>query len=82
MKDESFEKRKFEDALDRLEDIIDGLQNGSLSLEDSIDKFEEGIKLVKACRKELDAAETKVNMLLKDVNGNMKEVPFSAGSEE
>ena len=47
---------KFEEALKKLEKIVDDLESGNLSLDDALDKYEEGIKLSKMCAKKLEAA--------------------------
>ena len=56
----------FEDSLAKLEGIVDALEDDDVSLEESVKKFEEGIKLVKDCQKELQEAELKVNKLMGD----------------
>lgn len=56
-------KPKFEEALARLERIVTEIEEGKVSLEESIDKYAEGIKLVKHCRGILDAAEQKIQLL-------------------
>ena len=56
----------FEDSLAKLEGIVDALENNDVSLEESVKKFEEGIKLVKDCQKQLQEAELKVNKLMGD----------------
>ena len=58
----------FEVSLKKLEKIIDKLEDGDISLEDSVKSFEEGIGLVKECKKQLSQAELKVKKLLD--NGN------------
>jgi len=73
---------KFEDALDRLENIIGMLQGGSLTLDESLKTFEEGISLVRICQERLDKSESKIELLLKDCNGNISKVPFDAKTEE
>ena len=50
----------FEDSLAKLEGIVDALEDNDVSLEESVKKFEEGIKLVKDCQKQLKEAELKV----------------------
>lgn len=50
----------------RLEDIVRELESGEVSLEDSLKRFEEGIKLSRLCSKKLDAIEKKVSILLQD----------------
>jgi exodeoxyribonuclease VII small subunit len=66
----------FEQSLKRLEAIVDQLEKGDLALEDSLKLFEEGVKLSSACKKELDAAEGKVQVLIKQRDGSLKAEPF------
>ena len=68
----------FEDSLKQLEAIISKLERGDLPLEDSVRLFEEGIQLSDACKTELENAEGKVQMLLKQKDGSMKPGPFPA----
>jgi len=68
---------KFEESLQRLEKIVDELEKGELPLEKTLGLFEEGIALSAACRKELEAAEGKVEILLKQ-NGKLQPEPFEA----
>ena len=68
---------KFEECLRRLEKIVDELEKGDLSLEKALGLFEEGIALSTSCRKELEAAEGKVEILLKQ-NGKLQPEPFDA----
>ncbi|MDB5083142.1 MAG: exodeoxyribonuclease small subunit [Bacilli bacterium] len=58
------EGHSFETAMQRLEQIVKQLENGDLSLEDSIERFQEGMKLSKLCRDKLDQAEQKIEMLV------------------
>ncbi|HEV3151410.1 MAG TPA: exodeoxyribonuclease VII small subunit [Acidobacteriaceae bacterium] len=67
---------KFEESLKQLETIVGQLEKGDLPLEDSIKLFEEGIHLSAVCKEELDAAEGKVQILLKQRDGSMKAEPF------
>lgn len=69
-------KVTFEAAMKQLEQIVQELESGNLSLEDSIKKFEEGIKLSKFCSSKLDETEKKITLLLKDQDGNVIEKPF------
>ena len=66
----------FEHSLKKLEAIVDKLEKGDLSLEESVKLFEEGVELSAACKKELDAAEGKVQMLMKQRDGSLKDAPF------
>jgi exodeoxyribonuclease VII small subunit len=56
---------KFEEALKKLEDIVSKLEAGDMSLEESLSKYEEGIKLSKICSRQLEAAKSKVELLMK-----------------
>lgn len=69
-------EKKFEAALARLEEIVQELETGDLPLEQSLKFFEEGIKLSRICNKRLEEAERKVELLLKDVSGNITAQPF------
>jgi exodeoxyribonuclease VII small subunit len=71
---------KFEDCLQRLEKIVDELEKGNVPLEQAIKLFEEGVQLSNSCRKELDAAEGKVEILLKQ-NGKLQAEPFEPSAE-
>lgn len=72
---------KFEDCLVRLETIVQELEKGDVSLEKSLTLFEEGMKLSGACRKELEEAEGKVEILLKQ-NGKLQAEPFDPETEK
>lgn len=67
---------KFEDALKKLEAIVDKLERGDLPLEASLKAFEEGVKLSRICTKMLDDAEKKIEILMKDESGKLKTEPF------
>ena len=58
-------KEKFEEALQRLENIVRRMEAGDLSLEESLKAFEEGVRLARFCAKKLDEAERRVDILLK-----------------
>ena len=68
---------KFEECLQRLEQILTELERGEIPLEKSLQLFEEGMTLSKACRKELEDAEGKVEILLKQ-NGRLQAEPYEA----
>ncbi|HHU92929.1 MAG TPA: exodeoxyribonuclease VII small subunit [Halanaerobiaceae bacterium] len=76
-------KINFEDALARLEEVVKELEDGGLSLEKSLELFEEGVRLVKFCKLELDQAEKKIEIVLKkDEDYNEVEVvPFNVEEE-
>jgi exodeoxyribonuclease VII small subunit len=66
----------FEESLKKLESVVEQLEKGDQSLEESLKLFEEGVGLSAACKKELDAAEGKVQMLIKQRDGSLKTEPF------
>ena len=66
---------KFKECLQRLEKIVQDLEKGEVSLEKSLTLFEEGVQLSSACRKELEQAEGRVEVLLKK-NGKLQAEPF------
>lgn len=72
---------KFEESLSRLEKIVDELEKGDIPLDKALGLFEEGIQLSGSCRKELEAAEGKVEILLKQ-NGKLQAEAFEGASEK
>lgn len=76
----------FEKALADLEKIVEKLEKGDLPLNESLALFEKGVKLARYLREELEKAEKKIEILLKDEKGEVKEEPFKpeeeASSEE
>ena len=71
---------KFEECLRRLEKIVQELEKGDAALEKSLALFEEGMQLSAACRKELEEAEGKVEILLKQ-NGKIQVEAFEPHTE-
>jgi exodeoxyribonuclease VII small subunit len=67
---------KFETSLKKLEDIVRRLEGGSLTLEDSLKVFEEGVRHSAFCAKKLDEAEHRVEVLLKHKNGTFARESF------
>ncbi|HET9742802.1 MAG TPA: exodeoxyribonuclease VII small subunit [Terriglobales bacterium] len=68
---------KFEDCLQQLEKIVEQLERGDLPLEQSLKLFEEGVRLSNSCRQELESAEGKVEILIKQ-GGKLQPEPFAA----
>ena len=68
-------QKTFESAMARLEQITEELEDGEISLEKSLKKFDEGIKLAEFCNAQLTEARAKVEMLL-EKNGRLQAVPF------
>lgn len=69
-------EKKFEDKIKDLENIIEVLENGEVSLDESIKKYTEAMKLVKECDAELKNIETKVNKIVNE-NGNLEDFEVS-----
>ncbi len=72
------EKLTFEEAIENLEKIVSELEMGNLSLDDSVKKFEDGIKLSKHCNEILNKAEKEITILLEKENGEIVEENFSS----
>ena len=73
--------KTFEENMHRLEEIVDKLEKGDAQLSDSLALFEEGTRLVAACRKELDKAEQQVVKLMKGSDGAPIESDFLTEEE-
>jgi exodeoxyribonuclease VII small subunit len=72
----------FEEALRRLEEIVAQLEGNRLALEQSLELFEEGVKLVRWCTNRLDAAERRIEILLADKEGRLHAEPFPEEPED
>lgn len=76
-------KKKFEKALEELEKVVEQIETGDLSLEDSLAAFEEGVKLVKFCNQKLTEVERKIELLVNDKEGKLRLKPLEdIGDEE
>jgi exodeoxyribonuclease VII small subunit len=73
---------QFEEAIKRLEGIVDKLERGDLPLEQAMESFGEGMQLVHFCHQKLEEAEKKVQMLLKDQQGAWTTAVFEPGSKD
>lgn len=67
-------KKNFEESISELEEIVRKLEDGELSLEESIEYFQKGVELSQICNKKLDEAERKITMLLDNGNNEAEEV--------
>ena len=74
-------KKSFEEALAKLEQITKELEEGDLSLEESLKYFDEGVKLAEHCNSKLNEAQRKVEILLKK-NDGLEPTPFKDLDEE
>ncbi|MFZ0447890.1 MAG: exodeoxyribonuclease VII small subunit [Desulfatiglandaceae bacterium] len=75
-------EKKFEGAMSELEEIVRALESGDMPLEEALKAFEKGMGLVKFCTGKLEEAEKKVTMLMRNNNGEMKQVPFEGAKED
>ena len=73
-------KKTFEAALARLEQITEELADGELSLESSLKKFDEGIRLASFCNEQLNEARAKIDLLLSK-DGKLEAIPFEDEQE-
>ena len=70
---------KFEEAIADLEQVVEQLESGDLSLEDSLAAFEQGVGLVRYCNQKLSEVEKKVELLVKDKQGQLQLKAFGNG---
>jgi exodeoxyribonuclease VII small subunit len=71
----------FEKDLDKLEQIVSMLEEGGLSLDDSLKQFEQGIKLARRCERTLSEAEKRIEILTKKASGELVAEPFEDEAE-
>ena len=76
-KHSDIEKMTFETAMAELESIVSDLENGSIELEESIEKYQRGIQLKKHCDQKLKEANMKIDQIEIDKDGNVSEKPFT-----
>ena len=74
--------KSFEDALSRLEEIVNIIEEGELSLDDTVKLYKEGVELASLCGGKLTDAKQQVTMLSADLDGQISEKPFELGEEE
>lgn len=79
--DTAAESPSFERMMERLEELVSQLEQGNLSLEDSIRAFEEGIRLVKKCTAVLGEAEKRIQRLTQEGAGALETEPMEEGEE-
>jgi exodeoxyribonuclease VII small subunit len=76
------QEQTFEGSLKRLEEIVAELEGNKLALEQSLEVFEEGVKLVRFCAGRLDEAERRIEILLADKEGRLHVEPFPEEPED
>jgi len=82
MTDKPVKKEKFEDYLKQVEEAVRSLEGGKLQLEESIEKYETGIKALRQCYSILDQAEKKIQLLVKEKDGTLSAKDFEPAGEE
>ena len=70
--DETQDDRSFEECLQSLEKVVERIEGGELSLEDSLATFEEGVRLVQSCNRKLSDVERRIEVLTKDSDGRAR----------
>lgn len=73
-------ENNFEKSMESLENIVTELEKGELNLDESVKKFEEGMKIAKQCNSILENAEKKITILL-EKNGELEEKNFETNNE-
>lgn len=71
------ENKNFEELMETLENIVQELEKGNLNLDESVAKFEEGMKISKECNEILESSEKRISILLEN-NGEIEEQSFNA----
>jgi len=67
---------KFEEALKKLEKIVEDLERGDLSLDDALKKYQDGIELSRLCAQRLDSAKKKIDIVVKNKKGEFEFKPL------
>jgi exodeoxyribonuclease VII small subunit len=82
MSDKAVKKESFETYLTQVEDAVKSLESGKLKLEESIEKYESGIKALRQCYSILDQAEKKIQLLVREKDGSLTAKDFEPAGEE
>jgi|TARA_R110002126_G_scaffold13118_1_gene55983 exodeoxyribonuclease VII small subunit len=78
MAEQNIKDMNFESALGELETLVQNLESGQTSLEDSINAYERGVSLKKHCEKKLKEAELKIEQISQNEDGTVSTAPFAA----
>lgn len=73
---------KFEEAIKKLEKIVEDLEKGNLSLDEAMKRYQEGIELARICSQRLEAAKKKIDLLTKNKKGEFELKPFNEAKIE
>ena len=79
---EKQKSQKFEEAFEDLEKVVERLESGELSLEESLAAFENGVRLIKFCNQKLTDVEKKIELLVKDKDGKLRLRPLDDAEDE
>ena len=82
MTDKAAKKETFESYLNQVDEAVKALESGKLKLEESIEKYETGIKALRQCYSILEQAEKKIQLLVKEKDGSLSAKDFEPGAEE
>ena len=82
MTEKAVKKESFETYLIQVDEAVKALEGGKLKLEDSIEKYETGIKALRQCYAILDQAEKKIQLLVKEKDGTLSAKDFEPSGEE
>lgn len=72
----STEKLKFEEAMERLDSIVEAMESGRVGIEESIARYEEAMRLAAHCRRILEQAELRIQQIQLDAAGKPQATPF------
>ena len=75
-------KKTLEQAMKKLEQIVQDLESGDMPLEKAIKKFEEGVQLSRFCSKKLDETEKRITILMQNSDGKISEAPFPGENDD
>lgn len=70
------EKFDFEMSMEKLQEVVNKLEKGDLTIDESVNAFKEGIELSRMCTKKLDDVEREITVLINGIDGDVKEEPF------
>lgn len=67
----------FEKALEDLEEIVSKMEQGNLTLDQSLQQYEKGVKLIRHCNKKLDSCEKRIELITKNEDGDFEKTDFA-----
>jgi exodeoxyribonuclease VII small subunit len=82
MTEKAAKKEKFEDHLRQVEEAVRALEGGKLGLEESIERYEAGVKALRQCYEVLQQAEKKIQLLVKEKDGTLGSKDFDPAADD